>query len=67
MQYIDRMLELLRDSKWHSLDEIKNEIPVSADQLNEILSFLQDQSFINRDNEKLRITQRGLRFLTLPV
>ncbi|VVB55841.1 Uncharacterised protein [uncultured archaeon] len=64
---MDKILILLRDSKWHELEEINKEIPVSTHQLKEIALFLHEQSFINKENLKLKITSKGLRFLDLPT
>jgi|NGEPerStandDraft_9_1074522.scaffolds.fasta_scaffold254699_1 predicted transcriptional regulator len=63
----DKILVLLRDSKWHELDEISKEIPLSTRQIEDIVYFLQEQSLINYENLKLKITKKGLRFLELPV
>jgi predicted transcriptional regulator len=62
---IDRILELLRDIEWHSLEEIQKEIALPSDKLNEVLYFLQKQALIDREEEKLRITSTGLKFLQL--
>ena len=66
-KHMDKILILLRDSKWHELEEINKEIPISAHQLKEIAFFLQEQSFINKENLKVKITSKGLRFLDLPT
>ncbi len=66
MIYLDKILDMLRNSHWHSIDEIKKEIPMPEDKLNEAIYFLQEQGYINRKNEKLRITSGGLKFLELP-
>lgn len=66
MKNIDIVLELLRDSRWHSLASLKKEIPLHEDKLNEILLFLQEQGLVSRENEKLKITPEGLKFLGLP-
>ena len=67
MKYLDEILVILRDSKWHSLEEINKDIPVPTHQLKEITCFLQEQSFIDNKNLELKITRKGLRFLDLPV
>ncbi|KCZ72745.1 hypothetical protein ANME2D_01179 [Candidatus Methanoperedens nitroreducens] len=66
MKNLDRILELLSDFKWCSINEIKTRISLPSDRLNEALSFLQEQSFISREDEKLRITPRGLKLLEIP-
>jgi len=65
MENLDRITELLRDSQWHSLEEIKQEIPLPKAKLNELLIFLQELEVIVKENGNLRITARGLRFLDL--
>lgn len=62
MNSLDRILEQLQDTQWHSLDEIKNSIPLPPNKLNEVIVFLQKQAFIDKRGSKLRITCRGLRF-----
>ena len=53
---LDRILELIQDIQWHSLDEIVKVIPMPSDKLNEVLCFLQEQVLIDRKDEKLRLT-----------
>jgi len=65
MKYLDRALELLRDSQWHSIMSIKKEISLPDEKLNTIISFLQEDGFVEKKNEKMRITSLGLRFLEL--
>ena len=67
MKCLDKILVLLQDSKWHKLDEINEDIPVSTLQLKEIIYFLQERSFIINEKLELKITIKGLRFLDLPV
>jgi len=65
MKILDRITELLRDTQWHRLEEIKQEIPLPKAKLNEVLVFLQEVEVIEKENGNLRITARGLRFLDL--
>jgi DNA-binding IclR family transcriptional regulator len=65
MKILDRITELLRDTQWHRLEEIKQEIPLPKAKLNELLIFLQEVEVIEKENGNLRITARGLRFLDL--
>jgi len=67
MEYFDKILSILKDSKWHKLDEINEDIHVSPFQFEEIISFLQERSFIKKETFELKITNKGLRFLDLPV
>ncbi len=64
---LDRILNMLQDSKWHHVDEIQKEISMPEDKLNGVLFFLIEQGYIDQENEKLRITSRGLKFLELPT
>jgi DNA-binding IclR family transcriptional regulator len=66
MKNLDRITELLRDSQWHSLEEIKQKVPLPEVTLNELLTFLQELEIIENEKGNLRITPRGLRFLELP-
>jgi len=66
MNPLDSILELLRDSRWHSFEEIEKKIPLPAEKLEVLVCFLQEQKFINRENDKLRIKSTGLKFLELP-
>jgi predicted transcriptional regulator len=61
----DRILELLQDVQWHSLEEIQKETALPSEKLNVVLHFLQEQALIDRKDEKLRITSTGLKFLQL--
>lgn len=65
MRQLDRILEFLRDRRWKSVKEIKKETSIQDEPLNEVLSFLQEQSLINKENDKVRITPKGLKFLEL--
>ncbi len=65
MKSLDRILKQLRDTQWHSLDEIKKSVSLPSQTLNEIIRFLQEQAFINKENEMLRITRLGLKFLNI--
>ncbi len=61
----DRILELLQDIQWHSLEEIQKEIILPSEKLNVVLHFLQEQALVDIKDEKLRITSTGLKFLQL--
>ncbi len=67
MKDLDVILDLIRDSNWHSVGEIRREISLPSETLDKVLSFLNEQAFIDRKNEELRITPKGLRLLDLPV
>jgi hypothetical protein len=67
MKPSDRLLEMLRDSQWHNLVEIKKEISLPENILIELSRLLQEMEFIEKENNMLRIKPRGLKFLELPV
>ncbi len=66
MKEIDRVMEQIQDSKWHGIEEMKqNNIPEKN--LTKIINFLEEQGLIIIKNENIKITQKGLRFLELPI
>lgn len=65
MKNIDKILEQICDTQWHSIDEIKKNFFLPSEKLNEVLCFLEKQEFINKENEKIRITSLGQKFLAL--
>ncbi|MEA2076240.1 MAG: hypothetical protein U9O85_11065 [Euryarchaeota archaeon] len=69
MMNIDTILERLQDSQWHSLDEIRGCVSLSDDKVRRIIVFLEENEFVNFDNDKTRAKIRtpGLRFLELPA
>ena len=70
MKPLDEILELLHDSQWHSLDEIRAQGSLPGDKANEIIRFLEGQGFIiigiDKGERKAKIKPRGLTFLKLP-
>lgn len=66
MKHIDMVLELLKDTQWHSIESLKKEIPLKNEKLNKIISFLQEFKFTDKENEMIRISSLGFRFLKLP-
>lgn len=67
MNYLDKILAIIIDSKWHNFDEVMagNSFPI--DQCKIILGFLEDQGFIVIDADKIKITDRGLKSQELPA
>ncbi len=65
MKIIDKILELICDTQWHSIDEIRKSILLPSDELNEVICFLEKQGFINKEKEKINITDLGKKFLAL--
>lgn len=65
MKNLDKILNILVDSRWHSFEEIKNSLSLPGETLNKLLCFLSKQAFINKQNEMLKITDLGLKFAKL--
>ena len=65
MNSLDKILELLQDTQWHSLDEIKRVISLPSDKLNEVVYFLQKEAFVDKKDSKIRITCTGLKLSQL--
>jgi len=51
---LDALLRLLRDGKWHSLDQIALELCVSERKLLMALRFLAEYSFVELEEEQRR-------------
>lgn len=66
MNYLDKILATIIDSQWHNFDEVMARSSFSIDQYNIILAFLEEQGFILRDADKIKITNRGLKSQELP-
>ena len=67
MKNLDTVLAYTLDAQWHAYDEVMNKTSLPSDQLNMILAFLEGQGFIERKNDMIKITSRGLKYLELPV
>ncbi|GAH97474.1 unnamed protein product [marine sediment metagenome] len=63
----DKIVELLHNSRWHSVDELKAKIYLPPEKLASILDFLAKFYFIEfrgeREKSEVKITQLGLSFL----
>jgi DNA-binding IclR family transcriptional regulator len=66
MVHIDRILDMLRNSPWQHTEEIRKEISLPDNNLNQLLHFLRELGYIEKDDERLKITSKGLKFLELP-
>lgn len=65
MEKLDIVMELLADSSWHSLEDMKNGISLNKELINEIINFLQELKLVERKNDNLKITEKGLKFLDI--
>lgn len=66
---LDKILELLEDSQWHLIDELKAKLlSLSDERLNGIIRFFDEYKFIsfNKKENKAKIQPLGLSFLELP-
>ena len=65
MSAIEEILELLKDGKWHDLNEIIKETRLTRSRLEKITNFLAEYNFIQLDKEaqKARVTPPTQSFL----
>ena len=69
IEVLDRTLDLLCDSRWHSLDEIMAEFSLPENVLYNFIHFLEGLAFIELDKEKnaVKIKPLGVKFIELPL
>ena len=65
MDFIDRILKLLKDSRWHSIEEVEMNISVPSRKIQYALGFLNEQEFVNMQNDRIIITAKGLKLTEL--
>ena len=65
MRNLDIIMELLADSSWHSIEEIKTGTHLKIEMIDELIDFLHELDFIEKDNDDLKITEKGLKFLDI--
>ena len=65
MSTIDETLSLLKDCKWHSLNEIIEKLALSEHQAEKVISFLDEYDFIklNKDTNQVKIQSTILKFI----
>ncbi len=54
MPSLDTVLELLRDGKWHRLEDIVKKLELQEDRVKKIAEFLEKYDFIQLDGESKR-------------
>jgi DNA-binding IclR family transcriptional regulator len=61
-----KILEILDDGRWHTLDEIRQETRMNRFQAGKVMQFLVDYGFIVLDDtkEKVKLDEKAQRFLT---
>ena len=66
MPTFDKILELLKDGKWHNLKEINREAGLEEDKLEEIIGFFAEYKFIQLDKKhrRAKLMSSVLEFLT---
>ena len=66
MPTIDQILLLLKDSKWHNLDEITQKVEVPHAKLEPVVNFLTEYDFVQLDPtlRKVKLTPQLRKFLT---
>ena len=65
LKSLDWIMEQLKDARWHSIDDIKKVIALPPEKTNLLIDFLKESNFIYKKDEKLKITNSGLKFLQL--
>ena len=66
MKQLDEILKLLLDSNWSDCLLIKESLVFSNNEFHEAILFLQNQQMIELNNNNIRITPKGKKFLELP-
>lgn len=63
---IAKILEMLNDGQWHTLEEIQQKTKITKEQTRQILQFLKEYNFITTDKteEKIRLNKTVQKFLT---
>lgn len=66
MKQLDEILMRLHVSIWSECAEILEGFNISKNQFKEIIHFLQNQQLVELNNDGIRITSEGIKFLELP-
>jgi len=64
LEKLDRVLELLAERE-RTFDELKAETSLSEETLNLVIDFFLAHDFATKDNNRIRITDSGRKFLEL--
>jgi len=64
LEKLDRVLELLAERE-RTFDELKAETSLSDETLNLVIDFFLAHDFATKDNNRIRITDSGRKFLEL--
>jgi len=52
---IDDVLELLMDGKWHSFEELREQLQLKNGTLESMVSFLSEYGFVKLDEKKMKV------------
>jgi len=65
MAKIARVLEMLSDGEWHTLQRIRRKMKLNKDQIQQIALFLEEYEFVTIDEtkNKIRIEEAVRKFL----
>lgn len=64
---IDKIMEMLQDCRYYSIERIKKQTSLPKKKIDIVLRFLKQEALIEEENGKVKITPRGLKLLELPV
>lgn len=65
MDFIDRILKHLMDSKWHTIEEIETDISEPMHKIHHALNILKELEFVNIQNNRIILTSKGFKFINL--
>jgi DNA-binding IclR family transcriptional regulator len=59
------VLEILRDGKWHALDEVRGKMNLTGSQVQQIVAFLEEYQFVTMDEtgRMMKIEEAVRKFL----
>lgn len=65
MARISGVLEILRDGKWHGLEQIRKDMGLNRNQVRQVAEFLKQYEFITFDEakKKVRLEEAAKEFL----
>jgi len=63
---IAKVLEYLKDGKWHTVEELREKMEVNENQIQQIIAFLSEYNFIiaNQAEKKVKLEEAIQKFLT---
>ena len=67
MKQLDEILMILKDSTWSKCSGIIEGLTISKNQFREIIHFLKYQQLVELNNDGIKITSKGKKFLELPL